>query len=154
MTHEERDHEGLLAWQLAGYPDVHGDRRNVLIHILTVPMFLLGNVAVLTAPFTSAWRVLVGLALTVAAIELQGRGHRFEPRRPAPFRGPIDVVLRILGEQWITFPRFVLTGGFARAWGPRADAVAQISTCVDGARDPSAGGRHCRRTSPAARDTR
>ena len=23
---------------------------------------------------------------------------------------------RILAEQWITFPRYVLSGGFARAW--------------------------------------
>jgi hypothetical protein len=26
------------------------------------------------------------------------------------------VIARLLVEQWITFPRFVVSGGFARAW--------------------------------------
>jgi hypothetical protein len=33
-----------------------------------------------------------------------------------PFEGPLDVLSRIVLEQWITFPRFVLSGSFARAW--------------------------------------
>ena len=35
---------------------------------------------------------------------------------PIPFRGPIDVGSRIFVEQWVTFPRFVLSGGLAQAW--------------------------------------
>ena len=45
---------------------------------------------------------------------MQGRGHRRE--RPAPFAGALDMILRIFAEQLITFPRFVLSGEFARAW--------------------------------------
>jgi uncharacterized membrane protein YGL010W len=115
--------DGLLARQFAGYPDVHGDRRNLLIHILTVPVFTLGNCLVLAAPFTSGWLALGGIALTAIAFGLQGRGHGFESRRPVPFTGPLNAVGRILGEQWITFPRFVLSGGFSRAWsGARASS--------------------------------
>jgi hypothetical protein len=113
MTH---DNNGLLARQFAGYSNAHGDRRNLVIHVLTVPLFVLGNCAVLAAPFTS-WRLaLGGAALTAVAIGLQGRGHGLEAGRPPPFSGPLNALLRILGEQWITFPRFVLSGGFTRAW--------------------------------------
>jgi len=46
----------------------------------------------------------------------QGRGHKLETTAPAPFRGPADVAARLFVEQWITFPRFVFSGQFARAW--------------------------------------
>jgi uncharacterized membrane protein YGL010W len=107
---------GLLARQFAGYPDAHGDRRNLLIHILTVPLFILGNCLILAAPFTRGWLALGGIALTAIAFGLQGRGHSFESGRPAPFTGPLNAAVRILSEQWITFPRFVFSGGFSRAW--------------------------------------
>jgi hypothetical protein len=58
---------------------------------------------------------------------LQGRGHRGELVHPVPFAGPVDVVSRIFAEQLITFPRFVLSGQFARAWresGSRPAAAA------------------------------
>jgi hypothetical protein len=42
--------------------------------------------------------------------------HRFEPEPPAPFRSRLDFAARLFSEQWVTFPRFVLSGGFARAW--------------------------------------
>jgi hypothetical protein len=67
------------------------------------------------------------------AVALQGRGHAVERTSPAPFRGPLDVVARLFAEQWITFPRFVLSGGFARAWrassaGPAASVGVASST--------------------------
>jgi hypothetical protein len=59
---------------------------------------------------------LGGLVLLPLAMAAQGRGHRLEKVPPAPFAGPLDVVARIFAEQLITFPRFVLSGGFTRAW--------------------------------------
>jgi len=50
------------------------------------------------------------LAIMVASIAAQGRGHRWEPVPPQPFKGPFDAMARIFCEQWITFPRFVLAG--------------------------------------------
>jgi hypothetical protein len=52
----------------------------------------------------------------VLVIAAQGRGHKGEATRPVPFRGPLDVVARLFVEQWLTFPRYVLSGGFAQAW--------------------------------------
>ena len=57
---------------------------------------------------------MLALAGMVASLVLEGRGHRREPETPTPFAGPIDFVSRFFVEQWITFPRFVLSGGWTR----------------------------------------
>ncbi len=107
----------FLAAQLAGYHRVHHHRTNLLVHILTVPVFLLGTLAIPYALLAGPWWLAVaGLAAMIAAIGVQGRTHQLEDQRVAPFRGPADVAARLLAEQWITFPRYVATGGFARAW--------------------------------------
>jgi hypothetical protein len=107
---------GLLAWQLRGYPRAHADRRNLAVHALTVPVFMAGTGAILLAPFLGTWLVAVGLPAMLIPVAAQGRGHRLEADPPAPFHGPSDLAARLFVEQWITFPRFVLGGGFARAW--------------------------------------
>lgn len=62
------------------------------------------------------WIGLTGVVAMLAVIAVKGRSHRHELADPAPFRGPADFRARILAEQCITLLRFVLTGGFARAW--------------------------------------
>jgi hypothetical protein len=47
---------------------------------------------------------------------LQGRGHKGEPRPPIRFSSPFNFVARFFLEQWINLPRFLLSGGFTRAW--------------------------------------
>ena len=51
----------------------------------------------------------------LSPVALQGRGHRKEPVPPEPFTGLGNALSRIFLEQWITFPRFVLSGGWLRA---------------------------------------
>ena len=108
--------QNLLGFQWSVYPEAHRNRRNLTIHILTVPVFMAGTVLALSAPWTGLWSAPLGLVAMLFAIGAQGRGHKHESTPPVPFRGPRDVVLRLFAEQWITFPRFVLTGGFGRAW--------------------------------------
>jgi hypothetical protein len=107
---------GLIAWQWAIYPAGHTTRANLLIHILTVPIFEIGTLTLLGSLAIAPVYALLGLAMMVGAMAAQGQGHAREPQSPVPFRGAVDVLARILAEQWIAFPRFVLTGGFARAW--------------------------------------
>jgi hypothetical protein len=107
---------GLLAWQWAHYRTGHRDRANLVLHAATVPLFMIGTCAIAVAPLAHAWLGVVGLVAMVGAIAAQGRGHRREETRPIPFRSAVDVVLRLFVEQWVTFPRFVLSGGFAAAW--------------------------------------
>jgi hypothetical protein len=106
----------LLERQWAGYGDAHRDRLNLGLHAATVPVFWAGTCALALAPVTHLGGAIAGLLALLLPVIAQGRGHRGEARAPAPFRGPGDFLARIFAEQWITFPRYVLTGGFARAW--------------------------------------
>jgi Protein of unknown function (DUF962) len=113
MDDNNRDH--LLNRQYSNYSRVHGNRVNLVLHLATVPLFMAGTVAVASA-WLWPWLLAIGPAAMMVAMGLQGRGHREEKAPPEPFAGLRDVVARIFAEQWITFPRFVASGGFARAW--------------------------------------
>lgn len=107
---------GLLAWQFRNYPRGHRDRRNLALHAATAPFFIAGTLAVAFAPFTSFWLLAFAAPALALPLAVQGRGHRLEANPPSPFLGPGDFAARLVVEQWVTFPRFVLGGGFARAW--------------------------------------
>ena len=107
---------GLLRWQWSLYPGAHRDRRNLALHALTAPLFLLGTCALLSSPFLGWRAAAAGAVAMIVALVAQGRGHKLEATTPAPFLGPLDVVRRFFVEQWITFPRYVVTGEFAAAW--------------------------------------
>lgn len=108
--------EPLLTWQRAHYDDNHTLRRALILHALSVPIFWFGTLAILAAPLVAWPLALVGLLSCALAMAAQGRAHASEPVAPIPFASPLDALARIVAEQWITFPRFVLDGGFAAAW--------------------------------------
>jgi hypothetical protein len=110
--------ENLLAWQWGLYPDGHRDRKNLVLHAVTVPVFQLGTLALFASLFLGALFAVGGLAAMLLALTTQGAGHRKEIP-PVPFLGPIDFVSRFFAEQWVTFPRYVLSGGFLRSWRGR-----------------------------------
>jgi hypothetical protein len=106
----------LLRWQWDGYARYHRSRVNLLIHIVAVPLFLIGTVGVIIALVQGSSVVaVISAVVMVIAIALQGRGHNQEAVPPEPFTGPANAVSRIFLEQWVTFPRFVLSGGWVRA---------------------------------------
>ena len=106
----------LIRWQWAGYPRYHGSRLNLLIHVVAVPMFWAGNVAVVLALIRLSWLLgLAGIVVTVFAFALQGFGHSKEATPAEPFTSPFNALARIFLEQWVNFPRFVLSGGWLRA---------------------------------------
>ena len=106
----------FLAEQFSIYPRFHQARTNLLIHIVAVPVFDLAVVGTVASLATRSWFAAAGgAAVAVAAFAAEGRGHALEANPPIPFAGPGDVVKRIFAEQFITFPRFVLSGGWGRA---------------------------------------
>jgi hypothetical protein len=106
----------LLQWQWEGYPKYHQAHANLLIHIFAVPLFLVGTIGLVAAVVqVSLLLFAVFLGCIVVAVALQGRGHRLEPVPPEPFSGPLNFVSRLFFEQWVTFPRFVLSGGWSAA---------------------------------------
>ena len=115
----------LLAWQWEGYPRYHANRANLLLHLFVVPVFLIGTILVIVgALWASPMRAIAGIVLMAVSVFFQGRGHRLEAVPPEPFTGPANAVARLFLEQWITFPRFVLSGGWARSYstGPATPA--------------------------------
>jgi len=100
----------FLRWQWDGYPRVHRSRTNLLIHIVVVPLFVLGNIGLVAAVLSRSLPLgAVSVVTMFVSVALQGRGHKQEQVPPEPFTGPANAVSRIFLEQWVTFPRFVLS---------------------------------------------
>lgn len=106
----------LLRYQQQHYPRFHRSVRNVRLHLLTVPLFQLGSLALLFSPWLGWLVAVAGIAACMVALAAQGWGHREEAVPPEPFSGPWNFLARLLAEQWLAFPRFVLAGGWRVAF--------------------------------------
>nr|WP_314481889.1 Mpo1-like protein [uncultured Pseudomonas sp.] len=110
----------LPAWQWRGYRHNHRHPANLVLHLIAVPMFILGALLVLGGVFgLDIVQLAVGILALAAALGLQRHGHRLEADAPEPFINRTDSVQRLLTEQFITFPRFVLSGAWWQAWRDR-----------------------------------
>ena len=98
------------------YAHFHKNKKNLLLHIAMVPLFVVGVVYAPLAVMQGRW-LAAGLALLLplVSIAVQGAGHKQEPNPPLPFDGPGDFVKRIFSEQFYKFPKFVLSGEWLRA---------------------------------------
>jgi phage terminase small subunit len=106
----------LVKRQWLDYARTHRSRRNLLVHLAAVPAFVAANTALVAALLLGKWIVVVlSLAVMAASLAWQGRCHRGEPEQPEPFSGSREAVVRILVEQWVTFPRFAFSGRWKRA---------------------------------------
>jgi hypothetical protein len=106
----------MRATQRLGYPCYHQSRVNLLLHIISVPLFLAGNVTFLAALAEHWWLAAIAAAgLIGVSLAAQAFGHSKESVPAEPFTGAINAISRILREQWVTFPKFVLSGAWARA---------------------------------------
>jgi phage terminase small subunit len=105
----------LLEWQWSDYAAKHRDRANLLLHIVSVPLFQAGTVILVYAVIRlSGAAAGLAVACMAAALVAQGLAHRLEREAPEPFKGAGDFVSRFIAEQWVTFPRFVLSGAWYR----------------------------------------
>ena len=104
----------LLRWQWEGYPRYHARRANLLLHICSVPFFWAGTVLLLVGALSLNWVwTAVGFACLLVPVIVQGIGHkRLESTPPAPFTSPWNFIARFCLEQWINFPRFLLSGAW------------------------------------------
>ncbi|WP_367597756.1 terminase [Pseudomonas fulva] len=110
----------LLSWQWRGYPHSHRHPANLVLHLIAVPLFILGVLLLVSGLFgLDIVQLAIGLLALVAALGLQRHGHRLEADTPEPFINRTDRVQRVLSEQFITFPRFVVSGAWRQAWRDR-----------------------------------
>lgn len=107
-------HLNDLASSLRQYALNHSHPANLLIHLLTVPLFIVASVVLLSGLLQLSFvAVVTGLLGLVAAVVLQRAGHRYEGDADTP--APTDLK-QLLTEQFVTFPQFVVQGGWLRAW--------------------------------------
>jgi hypothetical protein len=93
------------------YQRVHSDRRNLITHIVAVPLFIGAFVFLIVSCFRDDYAtVVLSVALAVIAMILRGRGHAKEHEAPIPFSGPVNFPGRWFREQFFIFPVFVLSG--------------------------------------------
>jgi uncharacterized membrane protein YGL010W len=106
---------GTMHWQWQGYDRNHRDMANLLLHIVLVPLFIVSSVSAVWFMLFGAW-LASGISFLTMILSFigQGIGHKRETEAPIPFDGAGDFFARIFTEQFITFPRFVLSGGWLR----------------------------------------
>lgn len=115
-----RHRPNLVTWQWRGYAATHRNPINLIVHLIAVPLFVLASLVLLSALFQlSVLPLILGVIGLLAALALQAHGHRLESKPQEPFSDTTDAVQRLLLEQFFTFPRFVLNGGWWRAWKTR-----------------------------------
>ena len=106
----------LLEIQWNGYSKVHSSRLNLVIHIISVPLFIAGCLSTLLSLLMFS---LVGVFVSVFTVALafgaQGIGHSKEQVAADPFTGFKQAITRIIFEQFITFPKFVISGSWYAA---------------------------------------
>ena len=108
------------------YEPFHRNHTNLLIHIVAVPLFVAGGIAIVTGIVTTRWLLpIMGLVAMVVSLGLQGRGHRLEENPPLPFTGPGNFLFRILREQFVVFPLYVITGRWGRALAGNEDTTKE-----------------------------
>ena len=105
----------LLDWQWQGYDANHRNRANLLIHIVAVPLFWIGAINfVVPLLFAGLLYALGGAIIMALSLFLQSKGHEMEANPPVPFKDWREFVRRVVAEQFVTFPRFVFSGGWWR----------------------------------------
>lgn len=99
----------ILRRQWLDYPKTHANRMNFMVHLIFIPVFMAGTVSLCFGLYAlSLAASLAGLAAMGLAMAIQGWGHRQEALPPEPFTSGVNALIRILLEQWLTFPAYVL----------------------------------------------
>jgi hypothetical protein len=102
----------LVAWAWQETPPVHSSTGNLLIHIVAVPMFVVGHALLIAAIAANWWLLVAGASSIFVSLALQRVGHSMEPQAVHPFAGPRDFVRRLYIEQFYNFWRFLFSGGW------------------------------------------
>jgi len=109
-------HPNLPAWQWRAYPNNHQHPTNLVLHLIAVPLFIVAFLLIVSGVFSlSLANIAIGVIGVIAALALQRHGHSMETQAAEPFSDRKDAVSRLLVEQFLTFPRFFLSGGWWRA---------------------------------------
>ena len=100
----------LLSWAWRETPPVHRNAANLIIHIVAVPLFVLGHVLLVAGLIINLW-LLAGAALSiVVSLAAQRYGHSLEHNQVHAFTGAGDFLRRLYAAQFCNFWRFLFSG--------------------------------------------
>ena len=93
------------------YETFHQDRVSIWLHLFSVPLFWFGLLAIASTPWHESWFIaLLGVAIWPIVFAVQGKGHKREVNPAKPFTSFGNAMARLVVEQLVTFPRYVLSG--------------------------------------------
>ena len=105
----------MIDWNY--YESVHAGRRNLLLHLVAVPLFDAAFLYLLLSLAAQQWLAAgISAAFALIAMVVQKNGHGGEQVPSRPFAGPGDFLKRWFGEQFLVFPLFVVSGRWARQY--------------------------------------
>ena len=109
-----------LTEQWRDYDERHRNKLNLLIHIATVPLVwfaslqVVGGLLLMLIGVGGLKMWAYAIVLTAIALFAQSYGNSLEAIKPRKFADPKDFALNAAAEQFVTFPRFVLSGAWLR----------------------------------------
>ena len=100
----------LLSWAWKETLPVHRNVTNLIIHIVAVPLFVLGHVLLIAGLIVNPWLLAVGTLSIVVSLATQRYGHSLEHNQVHAFTGAGDFIRRLYAEQFCNFWRFLFSG--------------------------------------------
>jgi len=100
----------LVSWAWRETPPVHKSTANLIIHIVAVPLFVLGHVLLVVGLFVNAWWLAGAAVSIVVSLAAQRFGHSLELNQVPVFTGAGDFIRRLYAEQFCNFWRFLFSG--------------------------------------------
>ena len=111
----------LVDQQWGDYAERHRNKTHLMLKVVAVPLVWLAGVQAFGAlllmlmPGVSGFSVLLwALVLVAISVFLQYRGAAMEASPPKPFAFTKDTALRLAADNFVNFPRFLLTGEWLR----------------------------------------
>ncbi len=91
----------------------HWSKKNLIIHIFAVPIFIISNISILYWIFQlNIIVILLSFWLIWFSLLLQWKWHKLETNKPKKFSSKWDFIKRIYIEQFITFPLFLISWNY------------------------------------------
>src|SRR5262245_13897012 len=100
----------LISWSWRETPPAHKNGTNLLIHIVAVPLFVLGHILLVLGLIINPWLLVAAVLSIVVSLAAQKVGHSLERNQVIPFAGPGDFLRRIYAEQFCNFWRYLFSG--------------------------------------------
>ena len=99
------------------YQRLHQNKANLLIHIVGVPVFIIGNISLLIAIVNlNILSIVLSFLAIITSLGAQDRGHKFEKVAFEPFKNLLDFFKTIYLDQFIVFPIFFFSKYFRENW--------------------------------------